>query len=95
MIICVDIDNTICATNGNDYENSIPIRENIDKINKLYDEGHTIVYWTARGMNSGKDYKQLTLKQLWDWKCKHHILKMGKPPYDLLIDDKSKRIEEI
>ena len=33
MKIYVDIDNTICKTEGNDYVNSKPIPENIEKIN--------------------------------------------------------------
>lgn len=49
-VIYVDIDETICNTSGDrKYENATPIEENISKVNKLYDEGHTIVYWTARG----------------------------------------------
>ena len=95
MIIYVDIDNTICATEGDDYEGALPIQENIDKINKLYDEEHTIVYWTGRGSGSGIDWRNLTLAQLIHWGCKHHELKMGKPVYDLFIEDRSKRIEEI
>ena len=41
----VDIDETICFYEGKRiYENAIPSQENIDKINKLYDEGWEIVY---------------------------------------------------
>ena len=50
MIIFIDIDETICETPENrDYTISVPIQEDIEKANKLYDEGHHIVYWTARG----------------------------------------------
>lgn len=89
MNIYVDIDNTICKTNGNDYENSIPIKENILKINRLYDEGNNIVYWTARGQKSKKDHTELTTKQLTEWECKYHELKLDKPSFDILIDDKT------
>ena len=96
LTIYVDIDNTICHTQGSDYENSIPIPEHIDKINKLFDEGHEIVYWTARGQQSKHDYKMFTFNQLHSWNCKYTSLIMNhKPSYDLLICDKSKRIEEI
>jgi hypothetical protein len=96
MKIYVDIDNTICKTEGNDYINSKPIFENIEKINKLYSEGHTIVYWTARGAVSKIDYTELTSNQLIEWGCRFSDLKMNtKPSYDLLICDKTKRIEEI
>ena len=97
MIIFVDIDDTICSGNyEGDYSNAEPIYENIDKINKLYDDGHEIKYWTARSSGTGIDWYAVTEKQLSDWKCKYHQLSVGeKPVYDLLICDKTKRIEEI
>ena len=95
-IIFVDIDGTICLTNNSDYENSAPIFENIEKINKLHQNGNHIVYWTARGATSGKDWTELTKQQLLNWNCKHDELIMNqKSSYDLLIDDKSIRIEEL
>ena len=96
MDIFVDIDETICNTRRDrDYSKSTPIDEHIQKINKLYDEGHHIVYWTARGSGSGIDWKDLTEKQLSEWGVKHHELRMGKPSYDLLICDKTDRIENL
>ena len=72
------------------------VTKHIDKINKLYDEGNEIVYYTARGALTGIDYYDLTKQQLNDWGAKHHKLSVGeKPYYDLLICDKTKRIEEI
>ena len=42
------------------------------------------------------DYREHTLKQLNEWGCKFHDLIIGnKPHFDLVIDDKAKRIEEI
>ena len=99
MRIFVDIDETICFYDGVDrlgYKNAIPNRNNIEKINSLFDGGNEITYWTARGSVSGIDYKALTVSQLKEWGCKYHNLDVGnKPPYDLLICDKTKRIEEI
>lgn len=89
MLIYVDIDHTICDTKGTDYAGSIPMMNRIEKINKLYDEGNTIVYWTARGSVTGIDHSELTKKQFKDWGVKYHELKFGKPPYDLFIDDKN------
>ncbi|TVR75806.1 MAG: hypothetical protein EA412_14810 [Chitinophagaceae bacterium] len=86
--IFVDIDDTICLTDGMNYEASKPITENIRKVNKLYDEGHYIVYWTARGMKSGLDWTELTTRQLKEWGAKHHELRLTKPSYDIFIDDK-------
>ena len=89
--IFVDIDNTICFTNGMDYENSKPNIININKVNKYYDLGHIITYWTARGSSRGieRDLLDLTYTQLKKWGCKFHNLKMGKPAYDIFIDDKT------
>lgn len=96
MVIYVDIDGTICNTINGDYANSIPIYKNIKKVNRLFEQGHKIVYWTARGGRSGKDYTLLTKEQLAAWDCKYHNLIMNdKPSYDLLICDKTKRIEEV
>jgi histidinol phosphatase-like enzyme len=90
MIVFIDIDETICDTPENrDYTLSVPIKENIEKANKLYDEGHTIVYWTARGSVSGRDLTELTNQQIKDWGVKCHEVRLGKPYYDLFIDDKN------
>ena len=103
MVIYVDIDETICTLGKNsgtrytrDYTLAIPRQEQIDKINKLYDEGHEIVYWTARGSGTGIDWSDLTEKQLNQWDCKYtRIEKQKKPLYDLFIDDKAKIIEDL
>jgi hypothetical protein len=97
MKVFVDIDETICFYDGKRYyPDAVPIMDNIAKINKLYDEGHHIKYWTARGSTTGIDWEGVTLKQLHAWGCQFHELSTGdKPHYDLLICDKTKRIEEI
>ncbi len=95
-LIFVDIDGTICTNTNGNYESAEPIKESIDKVNKLYDIGNYIVYWTARGSTTGLDWTLITRKQLRRWGAKHHELLMNdKPHYDLLICDKTKRIEEI
>lgn len=98
MRIAVDIDQTICKTpkvnNSWAYDKSIPYVDRIKKINSLYDEGHTIVYWTARGSSSGIDWSELTRNQLLAWGCKFHELHLGKMSYDLYIDDKSIHSED-
>ena len=97
MKIFVDIDETICKyVDKRHYPNAIPIKENIEKINKLFDRGNQITYYTARGSVTGIDWFNVTKKQLDEWGCKYHTLSVGKKPnYDLLICDKTKRIEEI
>ena len=94
MIIYVDIDETICKSpDSREYQHAAPIVTNIEKINELYDAGNTIVYWTARGTGSGKDWREVTEKQFKKWGVKYHDLKFGKPIYDLFIDDKNKNSE--
>jgi len=90
MIIYVDIDETICETPPDrDYAKAVPIEKNINKINELYDEGNTIIFWTARGSTTGKDWYELTGQQLREWGVKYHDYKVGKPTYDLFICDKA------
>ena len=97
MKIFVDIDETICFYEGDrHYPDAIPNMENIAKINRLYDQNNHIVYWTARGTVTGIDWLEETTKQLNEWGCRYHELSVGeKPDYDLLICDKTKRIEEL
>jgi len=106
-VALIDIDETICFyPNKRQYNMAEPSQENIAKINKLYDEGWKIIYWTARGgspksVAAGRCYYEFTLAQLESWGCKFHELSTGtrgthvKPPYDLVVDDKAKRIEEL
>ena len=94
MIIFVDIDETICNTPGNktqarDYSLAKPIQENINKVNSLYDNGHKIIYWTARGTVSGIDWTKTTVEQLKTWGVKYTEVKLGKPNYDVFICDKA------
>ena len=90
MIIYVDIDETICETeNDRNYANAKPLKERINKINKLYDEGNTIIYWTARGTGTGINWRDVTENQFKKWNIKYHELKFGKPIYDMFIDDKN------
>jgi histidinol phosphatase-like enzyme len=101
MTYVFDIDGTICYTTGSDYENSVPIKERIDRINVLYDAGNTIVFQTARGMGRSDNcaafaiaaFKELTEKQLKVWGVKYHDLFLGKPSGDIYIDDKGENDE--
>ena len=90
MIIYVDIDETICRSPENrDYSLAVPFQDRIERINNLYDSGHRVVYWTARGTGSGIDWREVTEKQFKEWGVKYHELRLGKPIYDLFIDDKN------
>jgi len=90
MIIRVDIDETICESpDDRNYEKSIPLMERINHINGLYDAGHTIIYWTARGYTTGIDWREVTENQFEKWGVRYHELHLDKPAYDLFIDDKN------
>ena len=91
MIIYIDIDNTICRLldSNKNYVHAEPINDRILKINNLYDQGNTIIYWTARGSVTQQNWFKITLEQLTIWGCKFTELRMGKPAYDLFIDDKN------
>mgnify|MGYP006108134127 FL=1 len=95
-IICFDIDNVICKTKGNNYKNSKPDKVAISIINKLYDRGYYIKIFTARYMGRFKGNLTKVKKKtketkfyLNSWSVKYHELIMGKPSYDLFIDDKN------
>jgi len=85
----IDLDNTLCNTINGDYEKSQPINERINIVNNLKLEGHHITIWTARGANTGIDYRALTESQLSKWNINYDELLMNKPNYDIYIDDKS------
>lgn len=89
----VDIDGTICTNTFGEYEKAIPITDRINYFNTLYDDGHAIIYWTARGGSSGIDWNELTHAQLKDWGVKATEIRMNKPSYDFWIDDKAYNVD--
>ncbi len=92
-----DIDNTICKTLHAKYSQAKPIKKRLNIINNLYNEGYYIKIFTARYMGRNnenvslvkKKYYKKTYSQLVSWGLKFHELIMGKPTYDIYIDDKS------
>jgi len=96
VIYVFDIDGTICTHSAPRYKNAQPFQKRIEKINALYDEGHTIICYTARGMGRHQnnmmlaiqDFYEFTSKQLKGWGVKYHHLFLGKPNADFYIDDK-------
>ena len=89
----IDIDGTICTKTDSDYVNTKPIYNNIDIFNTLYNKGNEIHYWTARGAISGKNWDELTIHQLKSWNVKYNSINMGKPHYDVWIDDKAYNVK--
>lgn len=94
MRYAFDIDNTLVHTNGSDYKNATPIQKRIDVVNRLYEEGHTIFLFTARGSASGNDYYEFTIKQMNEFGIKYHKIIMGKPDVDVFVDDKAMCLKE-
>ena len=93
MKYVIDIDGTICEEVGKVIGRP-PYKDRIEKINKLYDEGHTIIYLTARGLKSGRGephYRPITEQQLKEWGCKYHYLDFKLHDADIFIDDKSQK----
>ena len=94
MIIFIDIDLTLCYTPTNqdgtpNYEEATPIQRSIDIVNRIFQQGHTVVLWTARGATTKVDYRDLTEGQLKQWGCKYSDLRLDKPYYDIFVDDKA------
>ena len=95
--ICFDIDGVICKfRSDNDYKKSKPIKKNIQLINSLYKKNFKIILFTSRFMGRNNDNTikakkmgyEFTKNQLKKWGLDYHKLVMGKPSYDLFIDDK-------
>ena len=94
MIYMFDLDGTLFDTEISTYDKPIPDEAMITLVNMLYDQGHTIKIFTARGSSSGIDYRDRTEKQLKEFGVKYHELIFGKPSADVIIDDISMTPEE-
>ena len=94
--ICFDLDGVLCTNTWGEYEKAQPIKEAINKVNNLYLSGYKIIIFTARYMGrNNEDIDKVyntgyakTKKQIDSWGIKHHHLIMGKPSFDIVIDDK-------
>lgn len=94
--LCFDIDGIISnLTPNNDYVKATPIIDNISLINSLYEKGHKIILYTARGSSSGINWEKVTKNQLNNWGVKYHELYFGKPHADYYIDDRLININNI
>jgi capsule biosynthesis phosphatase len=100
--LVVDVDDTISVTTTHDWENATPMWETINKLNKLHDEGWTVILMTARGQVSCEgDFQKADEKyreKMEAWLHRHGV------KYDMLsfekylgayyIDDKSMTPEQ-
>jgi uncharacterized HAD superfamily protein len=78
-VYLIDIDGTICDDIRNEeshlYSTAKPFEGSKEEINKLYDEGNKIVFFTAR---ENKD-REITIEWLNNNGFKYHDLIMDKP----------------
>jgi len=96
MKYIIDIDNTICKEEGPVISRE-PWNDRIKKINQLYDDGHIIIFYTARGNKSGRGeeyYGPITRAQLDAWGVKYHELYFKPFDGDIFIDDRSVHPDE-
>ncbi len=103
MRICIDIDGTIAELRQEKqfYSEVKPKEGAVETVQKLHNEGHYIILYTARNMatfqgNLGK----ITAVQgplLFKWLEKYEIpydeIYFGKPNADVYIDDKAIKFE--
>ena len=95
----IDIDGTICSQrvfskerapdDEVSFREAVPFPKRIEYMNSLYDDGHYIIYWSARGYDSGIDFLKESRKQLDSWNVKYNECVVFKPNYDIWIDDKA------
>jgi len=95
--IVFDLDGCLCNQTDGDYENAVPVPKAIDLVNSLYEHGHEINIHTSRfmGRSNGNPivaYNRgfaFTERQLRAWGVSYHLLVMGKPAADLIVDDRA------
>lgn len=83
QINAIDIDGVLCISKGHDFENSVPIYENIEKVNKY--DGINVLY-TSR-LESDREVTEKWLKK---HNVKYDCLITNKLPYTSLVDDRAK-----
>lgn len=107
MTFIFDIDGTICPIKAKDerYEDLIPYKEVLDKLNEYHNNGAKIVLFTARNMNSyggnigliNKNTAKVLLEWLEKWEIPYEEIVYGKPwpgHKGFYVDDRSIRPDE-
>jgi hypothetical protein len=94
MTYCFDIDGTLCSNTEGAYECAEPFPEVVAEVNRLHAEGHVILLQTARGATTGIDWREVTERQMAEWKVNYHKLFVGKPTADIYVDDKALNFED-
>lgn len=97
-----DLDGTLCTNTNGKYELAEPLRERINLVNSLYQNGNKITIFTARGMHTFKGdvkkvyevYYEFTKNQINNWGLMYTELILGKPAGDIYVDDKGVKDED-
>lgn len=99
MRVCFDLDNTLVTYPQipGDYSTVNPIYNMIDLARKMKEEGHTIIIYTARRMETHKnnvgavirDIGRVTFDTLDKFDIPYDELIFGKPIADIYIDDRA------
>jgi hypothetical protein len=88
MQIIIDLDGTIC-TEERMFSRALaePIPGSVEQVNLLYDQGHTIIIYSAR------TWMEFEMTTAWLKRngVKYHQLMLGKPIGDIWIDDRAVR----
>jgi hypothetical protein len=91
---CFDIDGTLCTNTEGTYDQAQPYPDRIARVNTLYEAGHKIFLYTARGSTTGISWEKLTREQLKSWGVKYHEVYFGKPTANIYVDDKGISLKE-
>jgi dTDP-glucose 4,6-dehydratase len=90
LVFCIDIDGVLATIVPTlQYEQAEPIESTIEIVNQLYEAGHEVVLFTARGSATGLNWQETTERQLRSWGVRYHRLLFGKPSADFYVDDKA------
>jgi len=73
---------------GNDYRRAQPYPAAIALLSRLHAAGNRIVVYTARGSQTGLDWRAVTREQLRSWGVAHDEVHFGKPAADYYVDDR-------
>lgn len=84
--IGVDIDGMLCEEGpASERMFAEPNKEVVDLVNQAHWDGHTVIIFTARGW---PDYR-MTEAWLRKHGVQYSLLLMGKPNFDILLDDRA------
>lgn len=92
----IDIDGVLASlVPGNDYSRAEPLSANIARVNRLHSSGNRIVLVASREPVAGRDWSDLTHRQMREWGVQYDEIRFGKPVADHYIDDQMLSLAEL